>query len=43
MADIPLIKTKDLIQTACLALPEEFDVSQLSALFEEEDYTPVCM
>ena len=42
MAGIPLIETEDLIQTACLALPEGFDVSQLSSLFEEEDYEPVC-
>ncbi|HUE99614.1 MAG TPA: TIR domain-containing protein [Anaerolineales bacterium] len=42
MADIPLVRTEDLIETACLSLPENFDVSQLSALFEEEDYDPVC-
>jgi WD40 repeat protein len=42
MAGIPLVKTEDLIRTACLALPENFDVPQLSALFEEEDYEPVC-
>ena len=42
MAGIPLTRTEDLIQTACFALPQGFDVSQLSALFEEEDYKPVC-
>jgi hypothetical protein len=42
MAGIPLVRTEDLIRTACLSLPENFDVPQLSALFEEEDYEPVC-